>query len=270
MRMRNVENGDNYGIVRGVFRRFVHWASHTFILSSRRTRNIRIGDLNLVVPPTVFHPGLFVTSKMFANYLRCQNFNGRVAAEVGTGSGILALSVACARATKVVALDINPAAVAAANENASRNSLGHFVEARSSDLFSAVPPDEKFDLIVSSPPSFSGEPKDMADRAWHAGDGYRHLKDLFTGAYTHLTENGEMLILLSSDTNVSLMESWARAAGFSWRKLASKSIGVESFIIFLLVKGQPIGARTPWLPAAAELKARYYLRERKTTEAASS
>ncbi|MCV0387850.1 MAG: 50S ribosomal protein L11 methyltransferase [Nitrobacter sp.] len=170
--------GDTYGFGRRMFRTFVHWASYTFILSSKRTRNVKIGDFRLTIPPAVFHPGIFVTSRMFANYVRCQSFHGLTVAEIGTGSGILALSAACAGATKVVALDINPAAVAAAATNAAQNQMSHIVEARLSDLLSAVEIDECFDVIISSPPSFAGEPKDMADRAWHAGDGYRHLEGL--------------------------------------------------------------------------------------------
>jgi len=30
-------------------------------------------------------------------------------------------------------------------------------------------PGQTFDVVMSSPPSFSGEPRSVADRAWHAG-----------------------------------------------------------------------------------------------------
>jgi ribosomal protein L11 methylase PrmA len=51
-----------------------------------------------------------------------------VVAEVGTGSGVLALSAARAGACKVIALDINPVAVTAADQNANANGLSHLVE----------------------------------------------------------------------------------------------------------------------------------------------
>lgn len=256
-----VPAGDSYGFLRRQFRNFVHWASYHFILKSKSTRQCTIGDLSLSVPPTVFHPGVFVTSRMFANYLRCSDLRGRTVIEVGTGSGVLALSAARAGAVRVVALDINPAAVEATTQNARRNGLSEIVEARVSDLFAAAMPDERFDLIISSPPSFSGEPVDMADRAWHAGEGYRYLENLYSQAYAHLADNGEMLLLLSSDTNVPLMERWARTAGFTWRQVAKKSIGVESFILFALSKNRPSGTKLYWLPTAAELEA-VYLRRR--------
>lgn len=239
------DTSDRYGLVRRYFRRFVHWASYTFILSSKRTRTVRIDDLHLDVPPTVFHPGLFVTSKIFARYLRRQHLDGKSVAEVGTGSGILALSAARAGATHVVALDINPNAVRAAQQNAKLNGLDGVVSARQSDLFSSVPVSEQFDLIISSPPSFEGEAKDLADRAWHAGPGYCFIRPLFEQAYPRLKEDGEMLLLLSSDTNIALMKFLARQAGLSWTLVETTSIFVEAFLIFRLT-------RTNGLLAAAD------------------
>lgn len=229
-----VVSSDRYSLPRALFRQFVHWASHRFILSSRRTRRTRVGDLSIEVPPSVFHPGVFVTSKMFAAYLRASDLAGKRVVEVGTGSGILAISAAFAGARKVLALDINPAAVHAARDNAERNGVGQKLEARLSNLFSAVRADERFDLIISSPPSFAGEPCDIADHAWFAGPGYSHLRDLFRGSLKHLADGGEMLLLLSSDTNIALLRSWAEEAGFDWRQVAEKSILIERFIIFRL------------------------------------
>jgi len=236
-------SADNYTFPRRLFRRFVHWASYRFILSSKRTRRVRIGDLNLVVPPTVFHPGIFLTSRMFANYLRCTDLREFTVAEVGTGTGILALTAARVGARKVVALDINPAAVEAAAENAEANGLSNIVETRVSNLLAAVDRNERFDIIISNPPSFAGEARDMADRAWHAGPRYRDLQPLFGQAFERLKDNGAMLLLLSSDSNLTLLECWAKQAGFDWQLLAKKSIGVEAFLIFHLGKGHAIGKK---------------------------
>ena len=38
-------------------------------------------------PPSVFHPGVFLTSKMFAKFLRRQDLRGKRVVEIGTGSG---------------------------------------------------------------------------------------------------------------------------------------------------------------------------------------
>jgi release factor glutamine methyltransferase len=253
-----VSTADSYTLLRGAFRKFVHWASYTFILSSKRTRKVRIGDLALTVPPSVFHPGIFVTSRIFANYLRCANLRNKAVAEVGTGTGVLALSAARAGARKVLALDINPKAAAAAAQNAMANGLASIVEARTSNLFSAVSSDELFDVIICSPPSFAGEPRDMSDRAWHAGQGYRDIHPLFREAYEHLNQGGEMYLLLSSDSNVPLIESLARQAGFDWTLVARKSIVVESFLIFRLTKGASAGVPLSHLPNRVDVQGAYF------------
>jgi ribosomal protein L11 methylase PrmA len=57
-------------------------------------------------------------------------------ADVGTGSGILALAAARAGAASVVALDINPNAAKVAAENAHANGLGKPIIAVGSNLLS--------------------------------------------------------------------------------------------------------------------------------------
>jgi release factor glutamine methyltransferase len=249
--LRGAATTDQYSWPRTLFRRFVHWGAHTFILSSTRTRHVRVDDVELEVPPSVFHPGHFITSRMFASYLRSQDFRGKRVVEVGTGSGILAISAALAGASRVLALDINPNAVRAARMNANANGVGAQSEARVSDLFSALAADETFDVVISSPPSFAGEPADMADRAWFAGPGYAHLGGLFRAARAHLNANGEMLLLLSSDTNIAMLKAWALEAGFSWQQVAEKSIWVESFVIFRLTIAHPGAGSQPSPPESA-------------------
>src|SRR4051812_30944597 len=170
--------GTPYGLGRGklplsrskqLLRKTIHFLSYHFILKRRRTTVTRVAGFRLTVRPTVFHPRYFLTSKFFAGFLASLDLTGKRVADVGTGSGILALAAARAGAANVVAIDVNPNAVKAAAENAHANGLGARVTALVSDLLSALPPLPMFDVILSSPPSFAGEPRDLADRAWHAG-----------------------------------------------------------------------------------------------------
>jgi release factor glutamine methyltransferase len=74
-------------------------------------------------------------------------------ADVGTGSGILAICAAKnLSAARVTALDISPAALAVARENAEKHSVVPRIDFLESDLFAAVPKEKKFDFIVSNPP----------------------------------------------------------------------------------------------------------------------
>jgi hypothetical protein len=59
-----------------------------------------------------------------------------------------------------------------------------------SNLLSTLTPHPLFDVILSSPPSFAGEPRDVADRAWHAGPSYRDIPMLFVQARERLASGG--------------------------------------------------------------------------------
>ena len=234
---RVIEADDRYGPVRKIYRRLVHLLSYHFILRRQRRATTRVAGFDLVIPPTVFHPKIFLTSAFFAQYLQSLDLRGRSVIEIGTGSGILSLSAAKAGASSVLAVDINPAAVAAANDNAKRNGL-HQVKALQSNLFSSVPEDDEFDIVISSPPSFSGEPRDATDRAWHAGPGYRDILPLFDQAAQRLRPGGKMYLLLSSDTNIKFMEQLIASAGFISNRIKTRSIWVEAFHLYELTRSR--------------------------------
>jgi methylase of polypeptide subunit release factors len=106
-----------------------------------RTTVARVAGFRLTVRPTVFHPRYFLTSEFFANFLLASlDLTGKRVADVGTGSGILALAAARVGAANVVAIDINPNAAEPAAENAHANGLGRRIMAVGSDLLSALPP----------------------------------------------------------------------------------------------------------------------------------
>ena len=221
------------GRLRLAFRKSVHYLSHKFILNRQSTRSVRAAGFRLAVYPTVFHPKLFLTSEFFARFLSTIDLAGKTVADVGTGSGVLALAAARAGAT-VVALDINPKAVNAATDNARANGLGDRVTAVRSDLMSGLAPSFLFDVIISNPPFFSGEPRDIADRAWVAGPEYRDIRSLFDQARQRLKPSGTMYVLLSSDSDLHFLGKLIAKAGFRARLATGFSIMVESMVIYEL------------------------------------
>jgi methylase of polypeptide subunit release factors len=154
--------------------------------------------------------------------------------DVGTGSGILGLAAARAGAARVLGLDVNSNAVETAIHNAKANGLDGRFSAACSDLFAAVPPGERFDVIISSPPSFPGEPRDLADRAWHAGDDYRLIAALFEQARERLAPGGRMYVLLSSDSDLDLFGQRIAKANFRARLAAERSIYIEKLLLYEL------------------------------------
>src|SRR6185503_19743332 len=110
-------------------RKAIHFFSYHFILKRRRTTVARVAGFRLTVRPTVFHPRYFLTSKFFANFLAGLDLSGKRVADVGTGSGILALAAARAGAASVIAIDVNPNAAETAAENARGNGFDNRVKA---------------------------------------------------------------------------------------------------------------------------------------------
>jgi len=219
---------------RQLLRTTIHLLSYHFILKRRRTTVTRAAGFRLTLRPTVFHPRYFLTSEFFAKFIASLDLTGKRVADVGTGSGILALAAAQAGAASVVAIDINPNAARAATENAHANGLGKRVTAVGSNLLSALAPRPLFDVILSSPPSFAGEPRDVADRAWHAGPNYRDIAPLFDQARERLAPGGCLYMLFSTDSDLDLLGNLIGRAGFGARLAAERSIFIESLIIYEL------------------------------------
>jgi len=76
---------------------------------------------------------------------------GESVLDIGTGTGVQAI-FAADKASRVLAMDINPDAIKDTAHNARRLGVADKVSVRESDLFNALTPDEKFDVIISDLP----------------------------------------------------------------------------------------------------------------------
>lgn len=92
------------------------------------------GDILLEVDPgSAFGSGLHESTRLCLRALERYVRPGNVAADFGTGSGILALAAAKLGASRVIAFDADPTAVEAARANVRRNGLTEIVEVRQAD-----------------------------------------------------------------------------------------------------------------------------------------
>jgi release factor glutamine methyltransferase len=74
-------------------------------------------------------------------------------ADVGTGSGIIAITAAKhLTSSSVTAIDVSPAALAVTKQNAADHGVAERIDFIESDLFAAVPPERTYDIIASNPP----------------------------------------------------------------------------------------------------------------------
>jgi release factor glutamine methyltransferase len=227
--------GTPHGPFRRSLRRFIHFWSYHLILKRRDIRVTRAAGFRLTVRPTVFHPRYFISSERFAEFIGTLDLSGKHVVDIGTGTGILALAAARAGAENVLATDINPNAALSANENARANGLGGSVTGLCTNLLAAVAPRPLFDVILSSPPKHAGEPRNLADRGWHAGPQYRDVAALFEQARQRLKTGGRLYVMVSSDTDLDLFSSLIEKAGFRARQVAEYSLVIESLIIYELL-----------------------------------
>ena len=222
-----------HGPFRRLLRAIIHFLSYHLILSRQSTQVTRAAGFRLTVRPTVFHPRYFISSECFAEFIDGLDLRGKRVIDVGTGSGILALAAARAGADFVVAADINPNAALTAADNARANGFPA-VKAVCSNLLAAFAARPLFDVILSSPPKHAGEPRDLADRGWHAGPAYRDIVALFEQAQERLRPGGRIYVMVSSDSDLDLFGRLIDQAGLRARPALEHSILIESFIIYEL------------------------------------
>ncbi len=194
-----------------------------------RTDEARIFGHRLIVPRGVFHPCLYYSSKAFGEYLSSIPLHGTSVLDMGCGSGILAL-VAAGEGASVTAIDINPDAVRATRENASRNRRE--IVALRGDLFEPLEPGSQFDYILFNPPFYAGTPKDIPDMAWRAGHSYEVMREFLRGAPPHMRPSATLLLILSSEMPLATIGGLFSESGFTFERVWSKRAPFERLHIY--------------------------------------
>jgi release factor glutamine methyltransferase len=153
---------------------------------------------------------------------------GEEVLDVCTGSGVIAVFSALRGASKVVALDINPDAIDSVMINAKSFKVDAVIDARVSDVLSALKEDEMFDVVTCNPP-FTDEPSegDMASRTLR-DPGLRVARDFFEHIGLHLKSGGRIYVSQANSGNVDDMLKLADEAGFAVRMIGKKEVGQNS------------------------------------------
>jgi release factor glutamine methyltransferase len=170
--------------------------------------------MEFVVHKNVFWPG--DDSKVLVeNYVV---HPGEEVLDVCTGAGNIAVFSACKGARSVVALDKNPAAVENARHNAALHGYSHVIDARESDMFSAIEPDRKFDVITMNPPFMDHALDDIVSNStWDQG---LHVhKEFFAHARDHLKPSGRSYIAQANFGPIKQMKQMARSGGYTVREI---------------------------------------------------
>lgn len=99
-------------------------------------------------PGMAFGSGAHETTRLCLHKLSQLHLEGKRVADVGTGSGILAVAAALFGAADVQAVDIDPMSLRMTRENAERNNVLDRIRVAQSDLLAAIEP--PIDVLVSN------------------------------------------------------------------------------------------------------------------------
>ncbi|MBP6870126.1 peptide chain release factor N(5)-glutamine methyltransferase [Candidatus Babeliales bacterium] len=150
--------------------------------------------------------------------------------DIGSGSGCIALSLAQAfPLAQIYGVDINPQALELARTNAIKNDIKNvtFIE---SDLFTKIPLNLKFDLIVSNPPYIDPAVKlDASVTSWEDhgalfanNAGLSIIEQIITQAPNHLKKNNELeyqLVIEIDSTQGQIVEELYSSSKFKTIKI---------------------------------------------------
>jgi release factor glutamine methyltransferase len=190
--------------------------------------------LHLHVPEGVFPPQAM--SQLLGRAVDQEVRQGERVLDMGTGCGVNAL-LAARQGAQVLAVDVNPASVAAAERNARAAGVADWIECRVGDVFEGI--EERFDLIVFDPPFRWFAPGDMLDRAF-SDDGYATLRTFFEQVADHLGPDGRVLMFFGTTGDIEYFYELASCANLTVEALSSAKLekdgGVESYWAFRLIQ----------------------------------
>ncbi|MBL8729226.1 MAG: peptide chain release factor N(5)-glutamine methyltransferase [Planctomycetes bacterium] len=156
--------------------------------------------LELEVAPAVLIPR--PETELLVDHALCHAPQGGRVLDLGTGSGAIAIAIACERPDlRIVATDQSRNALAVAAGNVARHGVGERVELRAGDWWQAVATSSTFDVVVSNPPYIDPQAPHgiAADVAAHepplalysaAGDVVSCYRAIAAGLAQHLVAGG--------------------------------------------------------------------------------
>lgn len=193
------------------------------------------GNIQLHIPPGVFHPKFFYSTKFLLQTVLNNSIQGKTLLELGAGSGLI--SIASAKAGAIVtATDISKRVMDALAENARRN--GVVIEMIHSDLFDQLP-SFAWDMIAINPPYYPKNPRNELEKAWYCGEGFEYFEKLFGQLKGYAHHEGVIWMVLSEDCNLEKIFSIAEKNGFTLNQVEKKRFWWEWNMIYKIQRSEP-------------------------------
>jgi release factor glutamine methyltransferase len=213
-----------------MFLKLRQWISAWIIKKIQRYGPHRVEILGNVyeISEDVFNQKFYYTSIFMAKHINVRS--GDVVLDIGTGSGIQAIT-AGQTASRVIAVDINPEAVKYASQNAIANGLEKKISVMQSDLFSSLRSEDKFDVILFTPPYLNGMPKTDIDHALF--DPEKELASrFFREVGKHLRPEGYIQMVYSSFADPEKVLAISTQSGWRHSLIAEEQTISEKFLIY--------------------------------------
>ena len=196
------------------------------------TRMYTYKGIRLIIPPAVFHPGFFFSTRLLLRYIAALPLTNKLFLELGAGSGLIAL-YAARQGALVMATDINPIAVHALEMNRHSNRIPLTVI--KSDLFTNIP-QQTFDIIAINPPYYKKKPGTPAEYAWYCGEQGEYFQQLFSSMQQYMHAQSMVLMVLCDGCDLPMIREMASANGFQLYCVQTKTNWIETNFIFKIEK----------------------------------
>jgi release factor glutamine methyltransferase len=193
-----------------------------------KTRVYQYQNISLTIPPGVFHPGFFFSTKILLKHVLSLQLNKKKLLELGAGSGLISFAAAQKNAI-VTATDINPLVIEFLKLNSKTNNIS--IRIILSDLFDDIEK-QQFDIIVINPPYYKKNPEKDADFAWYCGENGEYFEKLFRQLKNYIHDETKIFMVLCDGCDIDMIKSIAGKNGFVMRIIFTKQNIIENNFIF--------------------------------------
>lgn len=188
-------------------------------LLNHERQELNIEGVQIVVEPGVFTPDPKISYSASVIIDNLPELNGLCIADVGTGSGVIAIISALRGAKKVVATDISESAINNAIENISVNKVGDKTIVVKTNILDGI--EENFDLICANLP--------ILDGVWKI-DTKSVFEEFLVTAKSYLNPGGRIYLSWSSFADKLMLEKLIKSYGYSFEVVTVEKLGYTWYL----------------------------------------
>jgi len=193
-----------------------------------KTRFYEHAGIRLQIPPQVFHPGFFTSTRFLMRYLNEIGLKGKQVLELGAGSGLISIHAA-RKGADVTASDISNIAIDYLKRNAKENKV--HLELFVSDLFDQLP-EKKYDIIAINPPYYKRQAITMEQHAWFCGENGEYFVRLFRDIGKYIHGKSKVVMVLCDGCDLQQIKNEAANNGFDAILMRTKNTLIEKNFIY--------------------------------------